>query len=99
MVEPDTYSSLHHAVAFLERRACLEWMEAYSLGDDLELALAEHAKQIEVTYMRSAGSYVSITVSLTCYRPSLNQTSWFALQRAGNRSYVNAQHPSTEATD
>jgi hypothetical protein len=94
-MEPTTYSSLHHAVAFLERRACMEWMEQYSLGDDLELALAEHGKNIQVTYERHQGSNVSVTVWITCHRASLNQTSYFVLQRAGNRQYVDAEKVSS----
>jgi hypothetical protein len=94
MTEPTTYSSLHHAVAFLERRACMEWMEQYGLGDDLELALAEHGKRITVCYERRQGSSVSVTVSIECQRPTLNQQSYFVLQRAGNRQYVDAEQAS-----
>jgi hypothetical protein len=98
-VEPTTYSSLHHAVAFLERRAVTEWMQAYSLGTDLELVLAEHGKSIEVTYKRSLGSNVSVTVSIVAHRPTLNQTSFFMLQRAGNRQYVDAEPLSPVASE
>jgi hypothetical protein len=96
MTEPTTYSSLHHAVAFLERRACLEWMEQYSLGNDLELTLAEHGKLIQVCYERRQGSKVSVTVSIECHRPALNHSSYFVLQRAGNRQYVDAETASSE---
>ena len=95
-MEPTTYSSLHHAVAFLERRSCMEWMNTYSLGPDLELALAEHGKNIQVCYERKQGSFVSVTVSIECHRTTLNQTSYFRLQRAGNRQYVDAEIPSPE---
>lgn len=95
MIQPDTYSSLHHAVAFLERRACMQWMEQYSLGSDLESALAEHGKNIRVEYVRSAGSFVSVTVSIECQRPALNHTDYFRLQRAGNRQYVDAEKVSS----
>jgi hypothetical protein len=95
-MEPTTYSSLHHAVAFLERRACMEWMQGYSLGDDLELALAEHCKSIQVTYERRQGDRVSVTVYLYCHRPTLNQSSYFVLQRAGNRQYVDVETVSPE---
>jgi hypothetical protein len=98
-VEPTTYSSLHHAVAFLERRAVTEWMQQYSLGTDLELVLAEHGKSITVCYERRQGSSVSVTVSIECHRPALNQSSYFVLQRAGNRQYVDAPTVSPAASE
>jgi hypothetical protein len=86
-VEPNTYSSLHHAVAFLEREACEAWRQEFSLGDDLEYALAQYGSTIEVQYERVTGGFVSVTVLIRGNEERLTRQFWFSLQRAGNRCY------------
>jgi hypothetical protein len=90
-MEPTTYSSLHHAIALLERRTCMDWLDHYRLGKDLELALAEHVFRVDVSYTRFQGSNVSVTVSLKSVSGSLDYDEFFSLQRAGNRSYVHRE--------
>lgn len=87
-MEPTTYSSLHHAVALLERRACMDWMDLNALGTDLEIVLAQYAETVTVMYQRTTGGYVSVTVSIGAYDERFDHQQWFPLQRAGNRAYV-----------
>jgi hypothetical protein len=89
-VEPTTYSSLHHGVAFLERRVCMEWMQHYRLGSDLELALAEHCKSLTVEYTRHQGTSTSVKIHLESISGHFEWSDWFLLQRAGNRQYIDA---------
>jgi hypothetical protein len=74
-------------VAFLERESCEQWRQEFRLGDDLELALAEHVRELEVLYKRSNGANTWVTISLRCYRSAVNRTFAYCLQRAGNRAY------------
>ena|SRR4028118_1173419 len=80
---------LHAVVAKLERNSLDKWRIEHAPADTIIDALAAYCESVLTEILRRPGGNVSVTVSVICSRPWMNEHYYFSLQKRRKVWHVN----------